>query len=319
LFGKPQYRVPSANRGASPPAALATTAPTTTARATKALAALASAALALAVLGTAGCAASYAQIAARSTHSSSSPHPASTSQPAGATPVPGRTTPPPPPPPPPPAPVIPANLPVATGTGPAGSAKTTGNASVALTFDDGPDPTYTPQILDLLKANGVKATFCLVGRQVKANPGLVRRIVAEGHTLCDHTWAHSLTLGTQSKEVILKDLQDTNNAIREAAPNAKIRYFRAPGGNFTPLLVGVATELGMKSIYWAVDTRDWEYSKWGHGQSMVDHIIQTVESKIRRGSIVLSHDYKKPDTITAYKTLLPWLKAHVTLIAMPVA
>jgi peptidoglycan/xylan/chitin deacetylase (PgdA/CDA1 family) len=305
LFRKPRYRVPSANRGASPPAALAT---------------MTFAALASAVLGTAGCAGSYAQIVARSTHSSRSPDPASTSQPA-ATPssAPDPTTPPPPPPAPPPPPVIPLNLPVATGKGPAGSARTTGSASVALTFDDGPDPTYTPQILDLLKANDVKATFCLVGRQVKANPGLVRRIVAEGHTLCNHTWAHSLTLGTQSKEVILKDLQDTNNAIREAAPDAKIQYFRAPGGNFTPLLVGVAAELGMKSIYWAVDTRDWEYSRWGHGQSMVNHIVQTVESETRRGSIVLAHDYKKPDTITAYKTLLPWLKAHVTLTAMPVA
>jgi peptidoglycan/xylan/chitin deacetylase (PgdA/CDA1 family) len=165
----------------------------------------------------------------------------------------------------------------------------------------------------------VKATFCLVGRQAKAYPDLVRRIVAEGHTVCDHTWAHSLDLGKQSKEVILKDLQDTNNAIHAAAPDAKIQYFRAPGGYFTPLLVAVATELGMHSIYWTLDTRDWEYSKWGHGQSMADHIIMLVQSKIRRGSIVLSHDFKKPDTITAYKTLLPWLKANVTLVALPIA
>jgi peptidoglycan/xylan/chitin deacetylase (PgdA/CDA1 family) len=195
--------------------------------------------------------------------------------------------------------------------------RTTGGVGVALTFDDGPDPVYTPQILDMLKAQGVKATFCLVGKQVKANPGLVRRIVAEGHTVCDHTWAHSLDLGKQSKEVILKDLQDTNNAIHAAAPNAKIQYFRAPGGNFTPLLVATASELGMHSLYWTLDTRDWEYTKWGHGQSMVDHIIGTVQSKVRRGSIVLSHDYKKPDTITAYKTLLPWLKASVSLIPLP--
>jgi peptidoglycan/xylan/chitin deacetylase (PgdA/CDA1 family) len=214
--------------------------------------------------------------------------------------------------------VQPVNLPVATGLGPFGSVKTTGSVGVAVSFDDGPDPVYTPQILDLLKANGVKATFCLVGRQAKAYPALVKRIFNEGHTLCDHTWAHSLDLGKQSKEVILKDLQDTNNAIRAAVPNAPIRYFRAPGGNFTALLVGLAGSLGMHSMYWAVDTRDWEYSKWGHGESMVNHIIGIVESKTRRGSIILSHDYKKPDTITAYKTLLPWLKANVTLIPMPV-
>jgi peptidoglycan/xylan/chitin deacetylase (PgdA/CDA1 family) len=270
--------------------------------------------LSVPVLALSGCTSTSIRIAGpRASFSPKPPVTPSTSRP-GATPMP--TT---PPPPPPPVPVVPANLPVATGKGPAGSIRTTGNDKVALTFDDGPDPTYTPKILDLLKANGVKATFCLVGKQVTANPGLVRRIVAEGHTVCDHTWSHSLDIGKQTKEAILADLQATNNAIHAAAPNAKIQYFRAPGGNFTPLLVSVAAEMGMRSLYWTLDTRDWEYSKWGHGDSMVTHIIGTVETKVRRGSIVLSHDFRKPDTIAAYKTLLPWLKANVTLVAMPLA
>lgn len=280
-----------------------------------ALAVVAFAAMTLPVLGLSGCTAK-AQSAGRLAA------PTSTAVPTVAVPTPTRTPTPTvttkPPPPPPPVPVVPANLPVATGKGPDGSMKTTGGPGVALTFDDGPDPVYTPKMLDLLKANGVKATFCLVGKQAKAYPSLVRRIVNEGHTLCDHTWAHSLEIGKQTKEVILADLQDTNNAIRSAVPNAKIRYFRAPGGNFTPLLVEVAAEMGMRSLYWSLDTRDWEYSKWGHGQSMVDHIVGTVQTKIRRGSVVLSHDFKKPDTLTAYRTLLPWLKANVTLIALPV-
>ena len=76
---------------------------------------------------------------------------------------------------------------------------------------------------------------------------------------------------------------------------------------------------GVHSLYWTLDTRDWEYSQYGHGQTMVDHIVATVQTKVRRGSIVLSHDFKKPDTIAAYKILLPWLKSCVTLIALPVA
>ncbi len=195
---------------------------------------------------------------------------------------------------------------------------TTGGPEVALTFDDGPDPTYTPKLLDLLNAEGVKATFCLVGKRAKANPALVRRIVEEGHTLCNHSWAHALDLGKQSSQAILADLTETNNAIRAAVPDATIRYFRAPGGNFTPALVDAASALGMRSLYWAVDTRDWDFAAYGHGQTMVNHIIGVVQSKTRRGSIVLAHDLNKPDTITAYRTLLPWLKANVTLVALPV-
>src|SRR5262249_42734356 len=104
----------------------------------------------------------------------------------------------------------------------------------------------------------------------------------------------------------------------KAAPNAKIEYFRAPGGNFTNNLVNAAASLGMKSIYWSIDPRDWEASKYGHGSSMVSHIISTIESHVRPGSIILSHDLNKPDTLAAYKVLLPWLKARYTLAPLPV-
>jgi len=193
----------------------------------------------------------------------------------------------------------------------------TGGSGVALTFDDGPDPRYTPQLLDLLKKYKVKATFCLVGSRASSRPSLVRRIVAEGHTLCNHTWNHSMLLGTQTDAVILKDLQDTNTAIRKAVPNAKIKYFRAPGGKFTPKLVGLARSLGMASTYWSVDTRDWDKPTFGSGEPMIDHIIAAVKYDTQRGSIVLAHDLDKPDTIAAYRTLLPWLKSRFKLIALP--
>jgi peptidoglycan/xylan/chitin deacetylase (PgdA/CDA1 family) len=204
------------------------------------------------------------------------------------------------------------------GTGPAGSHTRTGSADVALTFDDGPDPTLTPKILDLLKANGIKATFCLVGKQVKQYPNLVRRIAAEGHTLCDHTYSHQNDLGKQSTAAMTKELVDTLELIQAAAPGTPIQYFRAPGGNYTPALVAVAHSLGLTSIYWAVDPRDWDNQHYGTGARMVDHIVAVVESRTGPGAIVLSHDLKVPDTITAYATLLPWLKARFTLVCLPV-
>jgi peptidoglycan/xylan/chitin deacetylase (PgdA/CDA1 family) len=202
-------------------------------------------------------------------------------------------------------------------TGPADSLMRTGRAGVALTFDDGPDPVQTPKLLDLLKKERVKATFCVVGRNVAAYPGLVRRIAAEGHTLCNHTWGHSLTLGTERPAVIRADLRRTNDAIRRAAPGARIKYMRAPGGNFTPAFVRVAAGFGMTSIYWQVDPRDWEHPEGETGAAHRAKVIRAVKKHVARGAIVLSHDYRQPGTISAYRTLLPWLRQRYRLIALP--
>jgi peptidoglycan/xylan/chitin deacetylase (PgdA/CDA1 family) len=202
--------------------------------------------------------------------------------------------------------------------GPAGSHLSTGTAAVALTFDDGPDPVQTPRMLKLLAQNHIHATFCLVGQNVQRHPELVRQIVAGGNTLCDHTWNHSLTIGKQPVAKIVADLQRTNAAIRKAAPDAKIEYFRAPGGNFTPRLVATARQLGMTSLYWKVDPRDWDHPK---GESDAAHrakVISAVEKHVRKGAVILSHDYAQPDTIAAYHVLIPWLRHRYQLIALPV-
>jgi peptidoglycan/xylan/chitin deacetylase (PgdA/CDA1 family) len=201
--------------------------------------------------------------------------------------------------------------------GPAGSLMRTGGAAVALTFDDGPDPVQTPRMLDLLKQKRVKATFCVVGQNVAAYPELVRRIAADGHTLCNHTWRHSLTLGKKKPAVIRADLQRTNDAVRRAVPGARISYMRAPGGNFTPAFVAAAAELGMTSIYWQVDPRDWEHPG---GESDAAHrakVVHAVQKHVGKGAIVLSHDYGQPTTIAAYRELIPWLQKRYRLVALP--
>ena len=210
------------------------------------------------------------------------------------------------------------------GTGPFGSLASTGSTAVALTFDDGPDPVNTPKILDLLKQCGVHATFCLVGHRARDNPDLVRRIYNEGHTLCNHSWQHldlshpPATTATGKPYTILHDLEATNNAIHKAVPGAPIKYFRAPYGNWTQDVIDAAKALGMTPLDWSVDPRDWDSATFGTGAPLVTHVIDTVEAKVRPGSIVLSHDNAHPDTITAYRTLLPWLKARFKLIPMPV-
>jgi peptidoglycan/xylan/chitin deacetylase (PgdA/CDA1 family) len=195
----------------------------------------------------------------------------------------------------------------------------TGSSAVALTFDDGPGQ-YTPQILALLRQYHVKATFCLIGVNVKAHHDYVQQIVADGHTLCNHSWKHDIHLGKKSVDTIRADLQATNDEIHRAVPSAKIAYFRAPGGNFTPQSVEVAKELGMKPLGWNVDPDDWDVKKYPEGPPMTGHIEAVLHKRIHAGSIVLSHDGggQRECTVAAYKALLPALTEQYTLVPMPV-
>lgn len=196
--------------------------------------------------------------------------------------------------------------------GPYGSRISTGVREVALTFDDGPDPGYTPQVLDLLAKYRVKATFCLVGQQAAAHPELVRAIADAGHTLCNHSWSHDIALGARSRTAIRTDLARTNTAIRAAVPGARIVYFRQPGGNWTNSVVATAWELGMTSLHWTVDPRDW--TRPGAGS-----IASTVTGGVGAGAIVLMHDAggDRQQTVAALRTILPNLLRRFELESLP--
>ncbi|GAA1390859.1 hypothetical protein GCM10009661_82680 [Catellatospora chokoriensis] len=190
--------------------------------------------------------------------------------------------------------------------------RTSGSSGVALTFDDGPHPTWTPRVLAALRAKGVKATFCLVGTQVKAHPALVRQIVAEGHTLCNHSWNHEFKLGTWSDAKISSNMRATNNAIHEAAPGAPIRYFRHPGGNWTAAAVRVARSLGMSPLHWTVDPQDWR-------RPAASTIAGRVVKGTRAGGVVLLHDAggDRSQTLAALPGIISGLRAKYRLIRLP--
>jgi len=210
-----------------------------------------------------------------------------------------------------------APRPPVTAPGPAGALRGTGSDAVGLTFDDGPDPVNTPALLDVLKQHGIKATFCVVGFRTRDYKHVVARIAAEGHTLCNHSWQHLQDLSERPEGDLRWDLKSTNDAILAAAPGAKIKYFRAPFGNFTPRLNSYAAELGLTPIYWDVDDQCYLTAQYGTGEKMIAHMTQLVQRQTRPGSMILSHENRKPHTVTAYRTLLPWLKARYRLVALP--
>ena len=175
-------------------------------------------------------------------------------------------------------------------------------SSVFLTFDDGPDPTWTPQVLDVLKANGVKATFCMVGRYARANPDLVRRVVAEGHTLCNHTQNHA-SLDTLSADAVEAEIGGASASI-SAAAGVGPKVFRVPYGRSTATVLAVAAKLGLPILGWNVDPSD--YTRPG-----TDVIVARVSQAVRPGAIVLMHDGggDRSQTVAALGRLIPALRA----------
>ncbi|MFD6564766.1 polysaccharide deacetylase family protein [Micromonospora profundi] len=188
----------------------------------------------------------------------------------------------------------------------------TGNERLALTFDDGPDPRYTPQVLAALREYDVKATFCVVGENAQNHPDLIQAIVADGHTLCNHSWHHDVSLGNRSTDQIRADLLRTNAAIRAAAPEAPIVWYRQPGGAWTYPVVSVARQLGMTPLHWSVDPSDWQAP--GAGK-----IAATVSTQVGPGSVVLLHDAggDRQGTVDALRRILPELSTHFELEALP--
>ncbi|GIH16530.1 hypothetical protein Raf01_47020 [Rugosimonospora africana] len=210
-------------------------------------------------------------------------------------------------------PSVPAGPPLPPDpTGPNGALTDTGNGNVALTFDDGPNPDWTMQVLALLRQYHIHATFCLIGEQVQEFPDLVRAIVADGHTICNHSWDHDEQMADKSESYIRSELQRTTDAIEAAAPGTPVRYYRQPGGNWSDQIVEIAKEMGMTSLDWSVDPQDWTVPP-------ASTIESTVQSQTTNGSIVLMHDGggDRSHTITALGVLLPDLEQRFHLQPMP--
>ncbi|MFE4690867.1 polysaccharide deacetylase family protein [Streptomyces sp. NPDC056749] len=188
-----------------------------------------------------------------------------------------------------------------------------GPRGVNITIDDGPDPVWTPQVLQLLKDSGVKATFCMVGTQAKAYPDLVKKVVADGHRLCDHTVSHDTAMDQKSEAYQSQQILDAERMIIEASGGVRPQYYRAPGGAFTPYSRQLAASRGMRPLGWNVDTKDFEHPG-------VDTMVDTVKSEISNGPTILFHDAggERSETLEALRQVLPWLKEQGYSFGFPV-
>ncbi|MGW3043673.1 polysaccharide deacetylase family protein [Kitasatospora sp. NPDC001159] len=189
-----------------------------------------------------------------------------------------------------------------------------GGSAVNITIDDGPDPVWTPKVLDVLKQYGVKATFCMIGPQAKAHPDLVKQVIAGGHRLCDHTVDHDTSMDKKPVAYQEKQILDAKKMIEDAAGGgAKVLYYRAPGGSFTPDSRRIAAANGMRPLGWNVDSKD--FTEPGTAA-----IVDTVKKEIGNGPTILFHDGggDRQQTVEALGQVLGWLKAQGRPTGFPV-
>jgi peptidoglycan/xylan/chitin deacetylase (PgdA/CDA1 family) len=151
---------------------------------------------------------------------------------------------------------------------------------IALTFDDGPDPRTTPQILKILKEYNAKATFFVMGQRAEDLPEQLRQIAGEGHEVANHGFSHRWL--TKLNEAELADeIVRTEAVIMTTAPKPVL--FRPPGAYYNEKIVAELKARGYTMIMWSIDTRDWARSDAGA-------IAREVTSMVKPGSIILMHD-----------------------------
>ncbi len=126
---------------------------------------------------------------------------------------------------------------------------------LALTFDDGPNPSWTPRLLDELASHGIKATFFLLGSRAEAEPEVVQRIAAAGHTIGNHSWSHP-NLALARADRVLLELMRTSATIEDLI-GAPVHFFRPPFGARRPAVLHTARQLGMRPVLWNAMTSDW--------------------------------------------------------------
>lgn len=168
---------------------------------------------------------------------------------------------------------------------------------VALTFDDGPHPVYTPQVLDILDRYGVTATFFCVGIYAAAHPDLLTRIVDSGHRLGNHTWSHPY-LPDLSRDEVLRQVEATGDVLARATGTAP-GLVRPPYGAHTADVLRWLVEPGLTVVLWDVDARDW-------ASPGTDAIVANVTGGVTAGSVVLMHDAggDRTETVAALPQIL---------------
>ncbi|RDG31171.1 polysaccharide deacetylase family protein [Streptomyces corynorhini] len=182
--------------------------------------------------------------------------------------------------------------------------------TMVLTFDDGPDPSYTPAILSTLRQYDVRAMFMVCGEMAHDNPDLLRRIADEGHVIGNHTWSHPL-MTRLTRTGIRGEMARTSDVVSATIGEAPL-WYRAPYGAWNRHSFEVGAELGMEPLAWTVDSLDWTTPGTGT-------IVRRVVEGAGPGVVILSHDAggDRTQSVVALRRYLPRLLDAGYRVAVP--
>ncbi len=185
-----------------------------------------------------------------------------------------------------------------------------GRPLLALTFDDGPDPRWTPWLLDVLAEHQVTASFFLIGRQVAAHPALAARIAAAGHRLGNHSLDHPQPFSARPAAELRRQVLVTQELIADAT-GVLPDLFRAPAGGWSEPVLRLLAGSGLRAVDWSVDPKDW-------GEPGAGRIARRL-LRSRPGDVVLCHDGggDRSGTVQAVRAVLPVLRDRGVAFATP--
>ncbi len=170
---------------------------------------------------------------------------------------------------------------------------------VALTFDDGPHAKMTPRVLDVLRRHNVKATFFLVGNKVRQYPDIAKRIVAEGHSIANHTYSHQPTFPLKGYNAVAKELKSCQDVIMKTT-GVSTQLFRPPFGVTNPIIGKAVRKLGIQCVGWSVRSLDTVKSQG------VERTFERVCQRLHNGAIILLHD-RCEDADVLLEILINWM------------
>jgi len=158
--------------------------------------------------------------------------------------------------------------------------KTTEN-EIAITFDDGPDETYTPLVLDVLARYNVKASFFCIGSKIKNNENILKRIHEEGHSIGNHSFEHASSFPFWLPKRMIESIEKTDHEIRRVI-GKDVKLFRPPFGVVNNFIAYAVSKSHKKSVGWSIRTKDTVRTP--------EQVVEIVKQKIKPGSIILMHD-----------------------------
>lgn len=185
----------------------------------------------------------------------------------------------------------------------------TNEKNIYLTFDEGYENGYTSKILDVLAKRGVKAAFFVVRPYIKTNPELVKRMVKEGHIVCNHSSTHPSMASIADKTKFEKELSDVEKSYTEVTGEQMLKYFRPPMGKYSELSLKYTTELGYKTIFWSLAYLDWDVKK----QPSPEYALNKILTKTHNGAIILLHTVSSTNAKILDTLITSWTNAGYTI------